>query len=336
MTQQWSPSGPAPEGAPAQFPAWPSQPISEAPAAADPAHREKSSPPRETRSHAGDYRIVPRYAADLAVDWRKLSFALQLGVGWAAGLALCGLLAKDADEWAILAGVALGLLWTAVCFNWLIGGIGRLVTLQLEGRRYSRADAWHFVRSHWLAVAFGNCIPILGIGGISLIFVLLVRQLGAVPGIGQTLGALMIVPTFFYCLGALAIVLNSYMLPCIMGIENVGLRQAIRLVLDFAAKPYQAAQFLHDYLRVLGSAAAMAILSGILAVGVLVLTLFICLPDFTVILQGGLSGLIANLSGNLIFYSWLVYVVVYLTCGFAIMYYKAKQGGDAVAFLPIP
>lgn len=272
-------------------------------------------------------RIVQRSSADSGFDWPRLSFALQIGGIWMLGTYLLGLVTSGGGV-TILA----ILVWMLTCLNFLAGGVGRLVTAELEsGISAPRSEGWRFVRSHLLGLLAApwavGALTVLGIGA----YVLMVRLLAAIPGIGPLLAALLILPTFLFVLAAAGVLMTAYLVPTIMGVENCGPVDAMgHLVRSVRKNPIQMMSETGEVMRNL---VPMAAFSGIATLIALVFTYIICvgLPAFDAVpLKTGLVGALESASILGIGFAWIAFMSVFVASSYAVVYYnvsgKAEPG----------
>lgn len=314
------------------------EPASEAPSPAPPAPETTESPlaaPPAAEVPEPAVRIVSVDSRDVAYDGQVLSFAMQLGIVWvvasgvvmAAGSGLADLAESPGLAWSSLLLVAAV---TVIALQFLTGGVARLVTCNLEGRSYRARDAWKFVLRRWLGLSLGNLGVLLGLLLATGLVAWLVTSLTRIPGVGELLGAVLILPTFFFFLVSSAVLLNSYLLPCIMGCENAGFLGAVRHLVSFSNKPTRMFQVFEEFYARLFSVVPLFLATSVVMAAALFSALRVCTSEtFRRILSQEGSNFLANLlqfvSVGGILYAWLAFLVSYLIATFTMVYYNGSR-----------
>lgn len=195
------------------------------------------------------------HALDLAIDPRKNGFVVLVGLVCSlgllilmlVGLGLGGAAAKTAESSpgaalgiAALAGVLctiLGILWVMGCVTVAMGGVSRMVAVQMnEGRRATLGEAFNFAASNILGLGFVVVLSWVGLLLVGVIIQAIPRGLMNIPGIGPVLAGLLTIPVFLANLLLICLIFQVVLIPCIMGVENVGATTALARLKNAFAK----------------------------------------------------------------------------------------------------
>ena len=158
-----------------------------------------------------------------------------------------------------------------------------------------------------------------------------------IPGLGGFIGSLLIIPMFVFVLAMIAVGLNTYLLPCVVGIEGCNALAAMQHLLQTIWE--NPVQLMGGYLRIILGFLPMALGSLFVTVFGLSFALLLCKGGQTMdafSLLGGMGGLepfgspslnwgwLDNLSIGFIIFAWVAYVITSVTSSFAMLYYNAS------------
>lgn len=280
-----------------------------------------------------------RAASDMAMSPVNLAFAFATIAVWL----VCTLVLSILPDF-IASGLS-GILAIA-CLQILVGGIGFLTRLELETpQNTSFSDrlqaVFSFIKTHWPSILAAPWLMGIALSLVTGLVLGLTAAITRIPGIGGFLGSLLIVPIFCFILVAIAIGLNTYLLPCVIGIDRCGAIAGIKRLLQ--AVQQNPMQLMSGYLKILlgilptaigsflvmfvGLSAALGICKGGEAMGMLTM-----LGDSSGMgMMGGMPSLswgwLDNLSVGFIVLTWLAYVIISVTVSFALLYCNSRADG---------
>jgi hypothetical protein len=277
-----------------------------------------------------------RTLADLSLDRTKLLFAAQMAMLWFGGLAVLIWFFVIALRAGSAAGatlfVMLALLWTPAACGLLIGGIGRLVTLDLDGSRSgSTQPAWNFLRQRWPGLALGIWAVSTGFDLLVLAVIAVIQAVASAPSAGPVLGGLMVAPVFFAVLFAAVFHLSLWMLPCVMSVEGSGLKQAVMVLARMAREaPVAMTGMVRGAIDHLKSMAGVALWSGIVVAGGLLISNAICGGDLSTWLGSNQSSVgwgvaFRFLSISFILCGWFSFLLAYFAAGITMAYHQVRR-----------
>ena len=277
-----------------------------------------------------------RSLADVALDKTKMLFAAQTGLLWfvvVAALTWFSMIVfDDAPGTAAGAIFVLGWLWTEAVAGLLIGGVGRLVTLDLEGSpSRSTAPAWTFVRQRWPGLTLGVWAVATAFGLAVGTGAAIVAWLSSTSTVGPVLGGLLVVPVFFGVLLAAVFYLAIWMLPCVMSVEGSGLSHAVRVLARMAREaPVAMTGMAADAINHLKGMAGAAFWSGLVTLAGLLVSNVICggslegwMGSSGSAVEWGLS--FRLLSNALVVFGWVAFLMVYFAAGVTAAYYRVRR-----------
>lgn len=282
--------------------------------------------------------MPPRSSGDMALSSTHFTFAFAIGGIWLLGTSITSILpTKLAAPLSTLLGLA--------CLQILVGGIGYLVKLELESsQKLSFADAFGQVRG-FIIKRWPSLLAAPWLMGTALLLLMamvlgITQVLTRIPGIGGFIGSLLLVPMFCFLLALVAVGLNTYLLPCVVGIEGCNALDAMKRLLHTVRE--NPIQLIGGYLKIILGFLPMVLGSLIVTAVGLSVSLLLCkggqamdaLPllggmGSSSALGGGGSpslnwGWLDNLSVGFILFAWAAYVVTSVTSSFAVLYYKAS------------
>jgi hypothetical protein len=158
-------------------------------------------------------------AISVTFDSHKIALAALIGVVWLIGIALVGVaMFRPAQHGTEL----LSVLRTSACIGIAIGGIARLVEIELsQARRREIAEGLQFILRNLATLPFILLVLALGILLSQAIVNLLVGFLAT--NSGAVLGGILAIPLFLVNLSALVfLALEVPLVPCIMAVEDCG------------------------------------------------------------------------------------------------------------------
>lgn len=266
-------------------------------------------------------RLTARSAGDMGLDGQRLGFTFQLGAVWLAGTFLIALLLEGGIVWTLVA------IWCVSCLTFLAGGISRMTAAELDtGTPTNRNETWRFIMTRGLGMVFGPWAVALGVVLAGSLYAFLVNLIVGIPSVGPVLGGLIIVPTFVLVLLLISVMMNGYLLPIIMGVDDCGLVQSIRSLIATSRKAPLV--LFSGYVDTIRSFLPMLAFSALITALGLVGTYLICvgMPSGDDLqMQGGLSGALESASVFLIVFSWISFVTVFMTGSFAMLYYQVSM-----------
>jgi hypothetical protein len=222
---------------------------------------------------------------DVAADTRKLVFAFSIGVLWLIGVGIFGYVGE-----AMLRGgtapwlpVVLSVIWTCAMGGVAIGGTSYSVEVELsEHRRARLSEIYNFVMRHILDLGLIVLVMVLGVLLAGLLFNGLYLFLGSIPGVGPILAGLLVIPVFFVNLLLWIMLLFTTLVPCIIGVERLGMVGAVRALVKLLTR--HGPRFL-----------AYAAVAGIVVTMVSLFLIVLVLPPFA-LSSGG--SIISSLGGS--------------------------------------
>lgn len=171
------------------------------------------------------------HVMDIAVDVRKLAFAVLVGIAWLVLTAILGWVLLETSAWWL--GLFLILLWTCACLGIAVGGVSRAVAIELsEHHRIPLGGIFSFVFRHIAGlslVVLGVTLAVLLAG---LIINGLIVGLGMIPGLGPILVGLLVIPLFLVNLVLWILLLQVLLVPAVMGVEDCSPMTAFTRVLS--------------------------------------------------------------------------------------------------------
>ncbi|MEO0373875.1 MAG: hypothetical protein AAF329_04470 [Cyanobacteria bacterium P01_A01_bin.17] len=281
-------------------------------------------------------------SSDTTLSYIHLAFALAIGVIWLLGTSIVSLLPT------VLSASLTSLLGLA-CLQILIGGIGYLVKLDLESpRQLSFSEALGKVRDftiqRWPSLLTASWLLGTALALVVGVVFGITYVLTNIPGIGGFIGSLLIVPMFCLILAIVAIGLNTYLLPCVVGVEGCNALTAMqRLLKTLRENPIQ---LMGGYLKIVLGFLPMAVGSLLVTLAGLSFALFFCKGGQALGALGAVGGMggygmgaygmgadvpsfgwgwLDNLSIGFILFAWAAYVVTSVTSNFAVLYYNASS-----------
>ncbi|MEM9219361.1 MAG: hypothetical protein AAGD25_34140 [Cyanobacteria bacterium P01_F01_bin.150] len=283
-------------------------------------------------------KVSQRSASGIALSPIHLVFSLAIGAGWLVGTLVTSIFPAE------LASILSALLAIA-SLQILVGGIGYLVRLELElPQKLSFSDALSnvmgFIAKRWPSLLAAPWLMgaalLLVTGLVAGVTQILVR----IPLLGGLISSLLIIPMFVFVLAMVAVGLNTYLLPCVVGIEGCNALAALRRLLYTVQE--NPIQLMGGYLKIVLGFLPMALGSLIVTGFGLSFTLLICKGGQAMdalSLLGGMGSLdpfgsgsslnwswLDNLSIGFIGFAWATYVVTSVTSSFAVLYYNASPG----------
>ncbi len=277
-----------------------------------------------------------RSLADVALDRTKLLFAAQTGLLWFVVFAVLTWLATvafDDDPGAAFGTLFfLGGLWGNAVAGILLGGIGRLVTLDLDGSpSRSTTPAWDFVRQRWPGLTLGVWAVSTAFGLVAGCAIAIVMALSSARSVGPVFGGLLVVPVFLGLLLAVVFSLAIWMLPCVMSVEGSGLSDAVRMLLRMAREaPVAMSGMAMAAVAHVKSMIGVAFWSGLVTLGGLLASNVICGGSLGAWM--GSSGAAAEwgiwfrtLSSACILFAWVAFLMAYFAGGITAAYYRMRR-----------
>jgi hypothetical protein len=170
-------------------------------------------------------------AISVTFDSHKIALAALIGVVWLIGIALVGVAmfrsAQHGTELlsvlrGMIGGIVFAVVWTSACTGIAIGGIARLVEIELsQARRREIAEGLQFILRNLATLPFILLVLALGILLSQAIVNLLVGFLAT--NSGAVRGGILAIPLFLVNLSALIfLALEVPLVPCIMAVEDCG------------------------------------------------------------------------------------------------------------------
>lgn len=274
-------------------------------------------------------RIASRTAIDSGLDASRIAFVSQFTFVWLISAAILAVLMPTDGVFQVVVGLLL-LAVSVTCLNGITGGVAHMVARELEtGRPGTVSQAWAFVRRHMLGLMLGPFL--LGLlTAVSLgAYVALVRLIAGGSDTGAVVGAVLIIPTFLLTASMVLFALNIYLIPTVMGVDQVGPLTAGRHLLRAVSR--HPAKIVGNYLTTLLGLAGLVVVSGVVVLGGLTASVMICLgPNASFMLTGGggVAGTVTNLSCVLVVFSWLAFLAIYVASSFAMLYYDSSDGAS--------
>lgn len=287
------------------------------PAAIDPSSFRKPAP--QTSDSPPQVSIGFGSIADFAFDRSKISWAMLWGVIWSASMAVSGVLAKYVS---LMLAPPLMILATWICYIAIISGISRLAALKAEtGRTPQLSGAWELVLKRAISLFLGTLAIGLAVALAATFVFGGIYALSHVPYAGGILGGILFIPTFMAILFALSLLLNMYLLPIIIGVEDCTAAQAFQILRRLVTKNGFA--LLGRYFSALGSIIPFTLFSAVLTVGALAGAVALCGGEqvLTIAEEGiPIGSMLQVASGLFVIATWMAFVVVFATVSFTLIY----------------
>ena len=227
------------EAVPAPPPPPPSAPPTAPPRA--PSFRPSAAPARAAAERAFGIDTILG-ALDMAFDLRKNVIAIAVGVVCFIGLALLGYVGQAIledgggdPEQSIVMGLVVALLmllWLLACLGMAMGGVARMVTLELDFKqRATVGQGIGFILRQVIGLALVFALLAVGIGLVGVVLKLVLMILLKVPGIGPIVAGALTIPAFLIVLFLVCFALQGVLAPSVMAVENCGAGRAISRLL---------------------------------------------------------------------------------------------------------
>lgn len=293
-------------------------------------------------------RVVKSSVGDIAWSIENIALAILLVLIWSLG-SIVLLIVRPLEvlifSWFI---------WTGICTNFLMGGVAYQVTNELENKaprtlKQKLNKTWSFIRIHWVSLAFASWIVNIAIFVVWYVLVSIIRAITSFPAIGSFLGSLLIIPVLICLLAIFALLINSYLLPCIVGVEKSGLIPSINFLVNAATT--NPLQLLVKFSELIKSIVPTALLTGIITIIATYRSILICkssqISQATQTIEYGISSLVTSEYGisplvtflatletlgnfdffvlGLIFFAWVAYMLVFVSSGFTMLYYNVSE-----------
>ena len=274
-------------------------------------------------------RLANKSSLDIAWSRENIAFTASIGLVWLLGSIV------------LLIFPPFLLLWTPICIYILMGGVAYQVVNQVQNRtnktlRQKLKDTWSFVRSYWVSLVFASWMLSAAIFIGYLLLQLIVFTITSIPGIGGLIGSLLIIPMFICVLAILAVSINTYLLPCVVGVEKSGPIRSISLLVNVVTN--NPLEMLLGYFKVLGSILPTGFWTGIITIAGTFASVLICKGSFAWQIannpeaSSGFLGFLdigmLSISIGLIFFAWISYMLVFVSTGFTMLYYNVTRRGE--------
>ncbi len=234
-----------PPGAPAPLPsAQPSEEVS--PPGAEPAFEKKKPrkeafltpitplPPPESSNLTFPPRGAKRFrenslelllnAIAAAMDIRKWLFALAILLIWLAGGGV--LLFTAYIHWMLT--LVLGILWGALCWGAGIGYLSRLIHVRLnEKRAISFSHSERFLSRRFFDLILSLVAPCIPLAAIGIFLNGVLFLMSQTPEPGGVFSGVFLFPAFIINGALLLMAVTSALVPCIIAVEDVDLKNAL-------------------------------------------------------------------------------------------------------------
>lgn len=257
-------------------------------------------------------------AIDEAFDTSKVTFAMQCGAIWGVGMAAALTLSMLG---LILAAIPIAVLVTYAVTILAVSGLSFLASRKMQlGITPHWSAAWEQFLRHSGSLLFGTIGALIG-AALLLVFLFGgIFALTLVPAVGSILGGLLVLPTTFFLLFALAMIIGLYMLPIVIGVEDCGVIAGVKIVFRLA-KRNQLSLAMRIAVAVLSILPAAILTAGLLG-GAFFLATMVCGSSSLMSLSQGFDpgALIVGLSAVVAIALWLGFMLVYSTEAFTRVY----------------
>jgi hypothetical protein len=261
--------------------------------------------------------------ADFAMDAGMITYALH----WAGVFILiCGVSGTILMTGQYLVSIVLEAFGTAVCGLGIVSGLSRLTAQKLEHSATEVSAAWSLFGRRWLDLGLIFVVWLGAVLGAVLVFALL-TAVARIPMIGGILGGVMVIPTFAMILITASILINLYLLPIIIGVEDCSIGDAMRYLYHVAVRNGVALYL--RYLSALRSIIPFILFTGLVTAGAMAGATFVCGGEQFLLEaeQGGFSPrfVLFTLSIATIVATYVAFVLVYMTVSFVMVYAQSSK-----------